>query len=174
MVYAMKKYLTFCKKFNQINLAIGIALLAFAAILTFVQVVLRNTIAFSFTWAEEVTRYIVIFAVYFASGTVVAMDQNAKVDMFYNIFPETLKKILTTIFYLLTAVFLVIMFYYGYIYVQRNLKIWCASIRIPWAVPFASLLVGSVNMLVQIPAKIYQVWTKDPDSAIYYERSDEN
>ena len=87
----MKKYLTFCKKFNQINLAIGITLLAFAAILTFVQVVLRNTIAFSFTWAEEVTRYIVIFAVYFASGTVVAMDQNAKVDMFYNMFPETLK-----------------------------------------------------------------------------------
>ena len=160
MVYAMKKYLTFCEKFNKINLGIGVLLLGFAALLTFVQVVLRNTISFSFTWAEEVTRYVVIFAVYFASGTVVALDQNAKVDMLYNAFPKIVKKILTTIFYILTAVFLVIMFYYGYIYVQRNLKIWCASIRIPWAVPFASLLVGSVNMLIQIPAKIYETWAE--------------
>lgn len=171
MVCVMKKYLTFCEKFNRINLGIGTALLGIAAVLTFVQVVLRNTVAFSFTWAEEVTRYIVIFAVYFASGTVVALDQNAKVDMLYNKFPKIVQKILTTVFYILTAIFLVIMLYYGYVYVQRNLKIWCASIRIPWAVPFSSLLVGSVNMLVQVPAKIYEVWAEIPPKSM--EGSDE-
>lgn len=160
MVLIMKKYLTFCEKFNKINLGIGTALLGVAAILTFVQVVLRNTIAFSFTWAEEVTRYIVIYAVYFASGTVVALDQNAKVDMLYDIFPKKVKKILSISFYILTAAFLAIMFYYGFIYVQRNLTVWCASIRIPWAIPFASLLVGSLNMLIQVPAKIYEVWAE--------------
>lgn len=173
MVLTMKKYLSFCKVFNKINLGIGIALLAAAAILTFVQVLLRNTISFSFTWAEEVTRYIVIFAVYFASGTVVAMDQNAKVDMLYNTFPPIVKKILTTLFYLMTAVFLALMFHYGYIYVQRNLKIWCASIRIPWAVPFGSLLVGSVNMMIQIPAKIYETWTGNSYVEVFDEGSDE-
>ena len=75
------------------------------------------------------------------------------------------------VFYILTAIFLVIMFYYGYIYVQRNMKVWCASIRIPWAVPFASLLIGSVNMLIQIPAKIYEIWAEIPPKTL--EGSDE-
>ena len=54
------------------------------------------------------------------------------------------------------AVFLVIMGYYGWVYVMRNLTVWCASIHIPWAVPFFSLIVGSVNMLLQVPAKFYE------------------
>ena len=83
----MKKYLSFCRRLNQILLGIGIAFLIFAVGLTFVQVVLRNIFHHSFTWAEELTRYLVIYAVYLASGTVLYMDANAKVDMFYHQFP---------------------------------------------------------------------------------------
>ena len=83
----MKKYISFCRRLNQILLGIGIAFLIFAVGLTFVQVVLRNIFHYSFTWAEELTRYLVIYAVYLASGTVLYMDANAKVDMFYHQFP---------------------------------------------------------------------------------------
>lgn len=154
----MKKYISFCRRLNQILLGIGIAFLIIAVGLTFVQVVLRNIFHYSFTWAEELTRYLVIYAVYLASGTVLYMDANAKVDMFYHQFPPLVQKILSTFFYVLIAVFLCVMFYYGYIYVSRNVKVYCASIHIPWALPFFSLLIGAVSMLLQVPAKICQVW----------------
>lgn len=154
----MKKYVSFCKRFNQVMLGIGIVLLVLAVGLTFVQVVLRNLVHYSFTWAEELTRYIVIFAVYFAAGTVLYIDANAKVDMFYAKMPHMVQKILATLFYLLIAIFLCVMAYYGYVYVSRNMNVFCASIHIPWALPFSSLIVGSVNMLLQIPAKVYLVW----------------
>ena len=48
-------------------MALGILCLLFAVALTFIQVLTRNTIQTSFTWAEELTRYVVIYAVYFRS-----------------------------------------------------------------------------------------------------------
>jgi C4-dicarboxylate transporter DctQ subunit len=151
----MKKYVTFCKKINQVMTACGIAVLMAAVILTFVQVVLRNVFQYSFTWAEELTRYLVIYAVYFAAGHVLFINGNSVVDMFYNTLPDPVKKILQVIFHLLITFFVIMMLYYGWQIVARNAKVWCASIRIPWAVPFFSLIVGGVNILLQIPAKIY-------------------
>jgi len=156
MVRNMKKYVSFCNTFNRIALGAGVFLLLFAVGLTFVQVVLRNTITFSFPWAEELTRYVVIFAVYLGSGSVFYLDANAKVDIFYNMFPQKVQCALRCLFYLLIAAFLVVMGYYGYVFMMRNLTVWCSSVHIPWAVPFASLLVGAVNMLIQVPAKLYQ------------------
>ncbi len=152
----MDKYAAFVKKANQLLLGIGILFLLAAVVITAVQVFTRNVFSTSFTWAEEITRYMVIFAVYFASGTVVYMDANARVDIFYRMFSKKMQCILSCVFYLLTAVFLVVMGYYGYIYVVRNMTIWCASVRIPWAVPFSALLIGAGNMLLQIPVKMWQ------------------
>lgn len=152
----MDKYAAFVKKANQLLLGIGILFLLAAVVITAVQVFTRNVFSTSFTWAEEITRYMVIFAVYFASGTVVYMDANARVDIFYRMFSKKMQCILSCVFYLLTAVFLVVMGYYGYIYVARNMTIWCASVRIPWAVPFSALIIGAVNMLLQIPVKMWQ------------------
>ena len=152
----MDKYAAFVKKANQLLLGIGILFLLAAVVLTAVQVFTRNVFSTSFTWAEEITRYMVIFAVYFASGTVVYMDANARVDIFYRMFSKKMQCILSCVFYLLTADFLVVMGYYGYIYVARNMTIWCASVRIPWAVPFSALIIGAVNMLLQIPVKMWQ------------------
>lgn len=152
----MDIYAAFVKKANQLLLGIGILFLLAAVVITAVQVFTRNVFSTSFTWAEEITRYMVIFAVYFASGTVVYMDANARVDIFYRMFSKKMQCILSCVFYLLTAVFLVVMGYYGYIYVARNMTIWCASVRIPWAVPFSALLIGAGNMLLQIPVKMWQ------------------
>ncbi len=152
----MKKYVAFCEKFNQVLTFVGVLILVFAIMLTFVQVCLRNLTGYSFKWAEELTRYLVIYVVYLASGHVFYINGNSTVDMFYNMFPKSVQKALTCLFYVLIAVFLVIMLRYGYVLVSRNMKVWCASIHIPWAVPFASLIVGAVNMLIQLPAKIYK------------------
>ena len=140
----MKKYVAFCEKFNQVLTFVGVLILVFAIMLTFVQVCLRNLTGYSFKWAEELTRYLVIYVVYLASGHVFYINGNS------------VQKALTCLFYVLIAVFLVIMLRYGYVLVSRNMKVWCASIHIPWAVPFASLIVGAVNMLIQLPAKIYK------------------
>lgn len=161
MVMIMKSYVSFCKKFNSCFLAVGIFFLFCAVLLTIVQVILRNVFSFSFTWAEETTRYLVIYAVYMAAGTVFYIDANARVDLLFMLFPDKVKKSLNTVFIILAAAFLVFMGYYGYVYVQRNLTVWCASIHIPWAVPFVSLIIGSVNMLVQVPAKLYLTWNPE-------------
>lgn len=151
----MDKYVSFVKKTNQILFGAGIICLMAAIVITAVQVLTRNVFSFSFTWAEETVRYIVIFAVYLASGTIFYMDANARVDIFYMMFNKKVQCILSCVFCILTAIFLLAMAYYGYIYVQRNLTIWCASVHIPWAVPFASLVIGALNMLIQVPAKIW-------------------
>lgn len=158
VVSVMKKYITFCENLNRIMLGIGVLFLSSAVFLTFAQVVTRNLLSLSFTWADEVTRYIVIFAVYSASGSVFYLDMNARVDILYNCFSKKTRAILSAVFYLLIAIFLLVMCYYGFVFIKRNMNVWCASIHIPWAIPFSSLVLGSANMVLQIPAKLYQCW----------------
>lgn len=155
----MKQYVSFCRKVNGTLTLVGVLILAFSILLTFVQVILRNFVGFSFKWAEETTRYLIIYAVYLVVGRLLLENRNSTVDLFYNMFPEKVRKLLNTLFCLLIAAFLAVMIAKGYTLVSRNLKTWCASIRIPWALPFAALIVGSLNMLLQIPAKLYLVWT---------------
>lgn len=155
----MKKYLRFCRGLNNVTIGIAIALLISAVTLTFVQVCTRNFANYSFRWGEELTRYLIIFCVFFSSGYVFSIDANAKVEVILNRFPPKAKRVVLIIFCVLIALFCIVMCYYAYMLMQKNLRTWCASIRIPWAVPFSSLLIGGVNVLLQIPAKIYTLVT---------------
>ncbi len=137
-------------------LTAGVVCLAAAAVICCVQVITRNIVNYSFHWGDEGMRYIIIFGVFFASGQIFYMDANVKVEILYHAFPKKVQCILNAVFYILIAAFLVAFGYFGYLCVAKNMRTWCASIHIPWAVPFSTLVIGSVNMLLQVPAKLYK------------------
>jgi TRAP-type C4-dicarboxylate transport system permease small subunit len=118
----------------------------------FIQVVTRTTINYSFRWGEELTRYIVIYMVFFASGTLLAGDEHPKVEILADCLPRKMRLRLNYLYAALIFAFLVVLCYYGWQLSATSWRTMCSSIRIPWAIPFASVFIGGVNMLFQIPA----------------------
>lgn len=153
----MDRYLRFSASVSRALMFFSVLFLLATVAICFVQVVLRTTISFSFRWAEELTRYIVIYMVFLASGTLIADDEHPRVEILVDLLSKRNRLRLNYLYCLLIFVFLVVLCYYGWQLSATSLKTMCSSIRIPWAIPFASVFIGGVNMLLQVPAKVIRV-----------------
>ncbi len=149
----MKTYLSFCDRLNRIAVMLSALFLVATVVICFMQVATRTAYSFSFRWAEEITRYIVIFAVFFASGALIANDEHPRVEILVEYLSKKNRLRLNYLYYALIFAFLCILTYYGWQLVATSTRTYCSSIRMPWAVPFASVFIGGVNMLVQVPAR---------------------
>jgi TRAP-type C4-dicarboxylate transport system permease small subunit len=150
----MKRFLLFCEKANWATMAGAVFFLLAAVVICFIQVVTRTTANFSFRWAEELTRYIVIFAVFLASGTMLANDEHPRVEIIDNFLSRKAQLRLNYFYHALILLFLVFLCYYGWQLAASATRTMCSSIRIPWAVPFSAVFLGGVNMLIQVPARL--------------------
>ncbi len=152
---SMKNYIKFCKEFNKVMVMLGVIFLIATVLTCLLQVVTREIFNFPFSWTEELTRYLIIYAVYFISGTLLLNDENPRIEIIYAWLPKRAQKYLNYLYYILIAVLMLVLGFYGCKVVESSKTNWCGSIRIPWAIPFSAVVVGSVNMLLQIPTKFY-------------------
>lgn len=150
----MDRYLRFSGAVNRWMMFLSVLFLIATVAICFVQVVTRTTISFSFRWAEELTRYIVIYMVFFAGGTLLANNEHPRVEILINFLSKKNQLRLNYLYSLVIFLFLIVLCYYGWQLSATSLKTMCSSIRIPWAIPFASVFIGGVNMLLQVPANI--------------------
>jgi TRAP-type C4-dicarboxylate transport system permease small subunit len=148
----MNWYLRFSDRVNRAAMFLSVLFLVATVVICFIQVVTRTAMSFSFRWGEELTRYIVIYMVFFASGTLLARDEHPKVEILADYLPRTMRLRLNYVYALLIFTFLVVLCYYGWQLSATSWRTMCSSIRIPWAIPFASVFIGGANMLLQIPA----------------------
>ena len=149
----MHWYLVWCKKVNKAAMLLSVLCLAATVFLCFMQVTTRTAMQFSFRWTEEVTRYIVIFAVFLTSGTLLAENEHPRVEILTGLFSPKNQLRMHYFYDALILVFVVVLSYYGWLLAASSTKIYCSSIRIPWAVPFSAVFIGGLNMFIQIPAK---------------------
>lgn len=149
----MQGYLTFCRRLNKAAMAVSVLFLFATVVICLLQVTTRTLMSFSFRWTEELTRYIVIFAVFFASGTLLAEDEHPRVEMLCALLPKKTQLRLNYFYYALITAFVALLAYYGWQLAASSTRTFCSSIRIPWAIPFSAVFAGGVNMLLQMPAK---------------------
>lgn len=149
----MNWYLVFCRKVNRTAMFLSVLCLLATVVICFMQVLTRTAANFSYRWTEEVTRYVIIFAVFLASGTLLANDEHPRVEIFCSFLSKKGQLYLNYFYYILIGAFVLLLCYYGWQLSATSTRTYCSSIRIPWAVPFSAVFIGGLNMLVQIPGK---------------------
>jgi len=147
----MKKIDVWCEKINSAALAVASALFAVSFLMTVLQVFTRYVLRFSFPWTEELSRYLIVFMVFLASGYLLRNNENPFVEVFVEKVSGRKKYWLSFIIYSLIAIFLVFLLVNGVLSVFKAMNKRTPSLRILWAVPYLSIPIGACLMLLQMP-----------------------
>jgi TRAP-type C4-dicarboxylate transport system permease small subunit len=111
-----------------------------------VQIVARYALPTAPVWTEELTRFALIFMVAFACGSAVRRRELVNVDIFVNMLPAGLRRIVLTLVDLITLAFGASFFYYALEYVERSAMQQATTLPFSMAWIAASVLFVAGNL----------------------------
>jgi TRAP-type C4-dicarboxylate transport system permease small subunit len=152
-------------KFFEVAVAVAFALMT---IFIFLQVLVRFVfsnfdINVSVPWTEELSRYLMIWAVFIGGAIAMRKDNMIQLDPLVNALPAGIGKTIKVVSLLLTAVFFMFLFVLGYHYVIQGMGQMSPVMRIPMALSFLSIPVGSAVMILNIIALFVEAHTTKKD-----------
>jgi TRAP-type C4-dicarboxylate transport system permease small subunit len=142
-------------------------LLVVMSVIVVVQVFSRYLFNYSFVWAEELVRYLMIWMVMIGSALVQSKNDHIRIDFFPRLAGPRGRRIMETVFRLCTLVFLTIIIYKGVQASYFNRLFESSGLRISmfWpslAIPFGGILIGAYTAasLVQDLYRLFS-WSKE-------------
>ncbi len=131
-----------------------IVILAAMAVVVFVQVIFRYLLHLPLFWTEELARYCLVWASLLGAGVAVRRGQHIAVTWFVERFPKAVGLALSVVARISVVVILVVMMWGGGKLVVVTSAQISPALRIPMAVPYLALPLGSAIMLFHILASI--------------------
>jgi len=117
------------------------------AITMLTQVILRFFFKSCLLWAEELSRYGIIWIVMLTSGILVKEDELIKVDFFDKFWPENIRKYRDLIYQFLILIILAVILIEGWGQAISGLKQRTTSLGIKWFWPYISIPIGAILMI---------------------------
>ena len=107
-------------KYLLLNLDVVIASAAMCVLvaLTFAGVIARYVIGQPFTWIEEIQAAMIVWVIFGAAGAAFRTANHAAIEVFYEMFPGALKKMLNILILAVTVATLLFLGYYVLQYIQ--------------------------------------------------------
>ena len=140
---------------------IGI-LLGIATLLCFVEVVRRTVFNSPTQWAEELIRYIVIFAVFIGVSSVTKKNEHIRMSVIINLFSEKKRRIIDIITSSIGMIFSVTILISGIILVADAKSSETLSefgLNMPIYIPYLALPVGGGLMSLRLIGRIIDIIT---------------
>jgi TRAP-type transport system small permease protein len=126
-----------------------VTLLAAMAVIVFANVALRFLTDHSILWAEEVSRFLMIWLTFLGSGIVLRYGAHVGIDTLQERFPEQAHVVRAAIFVVLLA-FFATMTWLGTLYVLRTWSQTTPVLQIPYGAVYVALPVGFGLMIVHL------------------------
>lgn len=123
-------------------------LLSSMTLIMLYQVVLRYIFNNANIWAEELVKFMFIWAVMLASCIAIRKDVHLKVDIVINMLKPKTRAISQVIAYIVIFVFLCVLLVLGIQLVMNTMANKSAGLRIPMAIPYLSIPIGTILMML--------------------------
>jgi TRAP-type C4-dicarboxylate transport system permease small subunit len=118
-------------------------------IINFLQVFFRYVLFDPLGWTEEAMRYAVVWMTFLVAGAVLYRGEQLSIDIFGGVLPAWLRRAQSILILLLISVFCLLLVVYGWPQAIRNIRQLSPSAQIPMIVPYISVVVGGVLMLLK-------------------------
>lgn len=161
-------YLRWLDKLNRLaGVFLGVAF-GLMTILIFLQVLVRFVFTnfglnISFPWTEEISRYLMIWVVFVGAAVAMQKDNMIQLEAFVNMLPITFGKVVKIASLLITAVFFSYLIFISYEQVIDGMNQTSPVMGVPMAYAFASILMGSVLMLLNILGLLVESYVTKKD-----------
>jgi len=127
--------------------------------LAFANVIARYGFDYSLTWASELTVYLFLWSMFFASAYLFKIDGHISIDLFVQSVSKKSAKLLLLLNKTITLFFLILVAYFGYEYlelvieleetsVDLEIPMWIPYLVIPVSFAFASY--GSLTSIIKL------------------------
>ena len=132
------------------NGAVLIALMATMALLVITNVVARYVFNHSFVWAEEVSRYMMIWGGFLGSGLVLRIGAHLAVDVFQDLLPRRAAQALRVAVVAVLAATLLAMLWLGIEYVRFAWDQETPVLNWNFGMVYLAIPIGALLMLVHL------------------------
>lgn len=136
-----------------------ITVLAAMAVVVFLQVLFRYLLHLPLFWTEEFARYCLVWASLLGAAVALKRGEHIAVTFFLENFPRGLSRTLTLMAQISVSLILAVMVWGGIKLVLVTSAQISPALRIPMAIPYLALPIGSSVMLFHLLTSI----TKRPD-----------
>lgn len=131
------------RHFVQVNRAIVGLLLAAVFGIVFVNVVLRYGFGTSLAWGGETARYLMIAGAYLGAGLALREGRLVAIEIFQDLLPENLRKILRYAIALLMIGFMAAIVWFGIQFAQFGWNKETMATQISRGIPYAAIPIGA-------------------------------
>ena len=143
------KALRLAEGLTRVTEGIGALLMLAIVVINFLQVFFRYVLFDPLGWTEEAMRYSVAWLTFITAGAVLFRGEQLSIDLLGGILPASLRRLQSILVLLLIAAFCLLLVAYGLPQAIRNIRQLSPSAQIPMIVPYLSIVVGGVLMLVK-------------------------
>lgn len=140
----MKKIFRIIKRIESLETNICIYLLALMSFVVILQVFSRYLFNYSFVWAEELVRYLMIWMVMIGAALVQSKNEHIRIDFFPMLAGPRGRRIMETFFRLCTLLFLSIIIIKGIKISQFNRLFESSGLRISMFWPTLAIPIGAL------------------------------
>ena len=130
-----------------------VALLASSVTIAFLQVIFRFVLQRPLSWSEELTRYLFVWMGMIGTSVALQNGSHFRMDILILLVPERVKKFLSIIWDIIVFGFCCVMVYYGGVMMQNSLHQLSPALRISMAIPYASVPVSGLLMILSLVEK---------------------
>ncbi|MCC8193856.1 MAG: TRAP transporter small permease [Deltaproteobacteria bacterium] len=141
VLYKLEKAVDKC-----IVLVCGSMLLGITALI-FIQVIFRYILQNSISWSEELTRYMMVWIVFLASGYVLSKGGHANIDMLLNRFSPKMRSVAVKGSLLLIMVFSGLVIRYGFMLMRFGKRQISSALEIPMNYVYLAIPIGGALLI---------------------------
>jgi TRAP-type C4-dicarboxylate transport system permease small subunit len=135
---------------SRVTESVAALLLGAIVVINVMQVLFRYVIGAPLGWTEEVMRYAVVWVTFLAATAAVHRGEHMVIDVLGPALPALLRRLLYIVVLLCVAAFCWVLISEGFPLALRNAAQRSPSARIPMIIPYISVAVGGVLILVQV------------------------
>ena len=145
MLKTYSKFLDVLEKIEKVILAVTVAVMIVVMVY---QVILRYVFSAANSWSEELARYLFIYNVMIGSAIAIRRNSHLQVDTITSHLSPKLQCVFTIVATVLGMVFLVLLMVHSITLCQTGAKTMSAGLPISMTLPYASMPIGIVLMLL--------------------------
>lgn len=144
MIYRVKK------GFDVLLDSLCILMLAAMIGIVFYQVLARRVFASSPVWTGEISRFLMVWAIFLGSAIAFREKGHLCVDFFVNLFPKPVQKALGVLVDILLLAILGVAVWHGFQLTHFVLAQRSPAVAMSMAIPYAAVPTGCVCMMLEI------------------------
>lgn len=140
------------------------AIMTGATFLLFFNVVLRYVFDSGIIWAEEMTRYTLLWTVFVGTGVVAREGTHVSMEAFFNLWPEKLQRIGWLLINLFCIATIVAILYFGIGIVRMVIETGQTSEAafVPMWIIYGAFPVGGILMILGYIETAWRQWNRRP------------